>query len=100
MRNDMDAEALRHELFYLISYMITSARGLYDEPADYGVFRLLDAAGRLLALMDTQDLLDPFLVDLKRSIDEERDGSMDTDRQRERLDAMVLSIAEELQRRV
>jgi len=96
----MDADALRHELFYLIGYMITSARGLYDEPADYGVFRLLDAAGRLLAIMDSRNLLDPFLADLKRSIDEEREGSMDPERQRERLDALVLKIAEEMQRRV
>jgi hypothetical protein len=96
----MDVDAMRHELFYLISYMITSARGLYDEPEDYGVFRLLDAAGRVLDLMESQDLLDPFLVDLKGSIDEEREGEMDPDRQRERVDAMVLRIAEELQRRV
>jgi len=96
----MDAEALRHELFFLVGYMITSARGLYDEPADYGVFRLLDAAGRLLGIMEPLELLDPFMLDLKRSIDEEREGNMDSDRQRERLDAMVLKIAEELQRRV
>ena len=96
----MDAEALRHELFFLVGYMITSARGLYDEPADYGVFRLLDAAGRLLGIMEPLELLDPFMLDLKRSIDEEREENMDSDRQRERLDAMVLKIAEELQRRV
>jgi len=97
----MDQQTLQEELFHLIAYIITSARGLYDEPADYGIFRLLDTAGRLLEIMESNDLLDdPFLVELKRLVDEEREGSMDGERQRQRLDEMVQAIAAEMRRRL
>lgn len=97
----MDKAILQEELFHLTAYLITSARGLYEEPAEYGVFRLLDAAGRLLEIMESSDLLDdPFLVELKRLVDEERAGSMDEERQRERLDDMVQRIAAEMRRRL
>jgi hypothetical protein len=80
--------------------MITSARGLYDEPTDYGIFRLLDSSGRLLAIMESQGFLDLFLADLKKMVDEEREGNMDYEGQRERLDKAVLNIARELQTRL
>lgn len=96
----MDNELFREELFNLISYMITSARGLHDEPPDYGTFRMLDSTGRLLAIMETQGLLDPFLADLKESVDEEREGNMEPEREVERLDEMVMKIAAELLRRL
>ena len=96
----MDIAELKEELFNLTAYMITSARGLYDEPADYGTFRLLDSAGRLLAIMESQGLSDPFLTELQRSVDEEREGNMDPDRQGERLDELVLKLADELLNRL
>jgi hypothetical protein len=92
--------ALMDELFQLTAYMITSARGLYDEPADYGMFRMLDSSGRLLAIMETYGMLDPFLVDLKEIIDEEREGNMDSEGQRERLDKAIIDIAKEMQTRL
>lgn len=96
----MHIDELKEELFNLTAYMITSARGLYDEPADYGIFRLLDSAGRLLAIMESQGLSDPFLAELRQSVDEEREGNMDPDRQGERLDQLVLKLAEELLNRL
>lgn len=96
----MDIAELKEELFNLIAYMITSARGLYEEPADYGTFRLLDSAGRLLAIMESQGLSDPFLAELRHSVDEERERNMDPDRQGERLDELVLKLAEELLNRL
>ena len=96
----MNNELFKEELFNLVAYMITSARGLHDEPADYGTFRLLDTTGRLLAIMESQELLDPFLAELKDAVDEERVGNMDPEREVERLDEMVLKIASELQRRL
>ncbi len=92
----MDIAELKEELFNLIAYMITSARGLYDEPNDYGTFRLIDSAGRLLAIMESQGLSDPFLAELRQSVDEEREGNMDPDRQSDRLDQLVLKLADEL----
>jgi hypothetical protein len=97
MMDKSDQVSLKEELFHLVAYMITSARGLYDEPADYGIFRLLDSSGRLLAIMETQEILDPFLVELKKMVDEEREGNMDYEGQRERLDKAVMDIAKEMQ---
>ena len=96
----MTNDEFKEELFNLIAYMITSARGLYDEPADYGTFRLLDSAGRLLAIMESQALSDPFLTDLKQAVDQEREGNMDPDRQIDRLDQLVLKLAKELTKRL
>jgi uncharacterized protein DUF6092 len=37
------------EVLELIAYLVTSARGLLDEPADYGPMRLINAAQRVCA---------------------------------------------------
>ncbi len=101
MVTPMDADKLQDDLFFLISYLITSARGLYDEPADYGVFRLLDTAGRLMELMDAHGLMDDtFFPDLKTRIAEEVEGSMDSGRQRERLDELLKLVTAEMQKRL
>jgi hypothetical protein len=96
----MEIPELQSELFNLIAYMITSANRLYEEPPGYGSFRLLDASGRLLAIMKTAGWLDPFLVQLKEEIDAEREGNMDDERQRQQLDQWVMEIAHELRRRL
>jgi hypothetical protein len=96
----METPELKTELFHLIAFMITSASGLYDEPTDYASFRLIDATGRLMAIMQLAGGLDPFLAQLKEEIDAEREGSMDSARQRERIDQWVLEIAHEMRRRV
>jgi hypothetical protein len=96
----MDKEVLKEELFNLIGYMITSARGLHEEPTDYRAFRMIDTTGRLLEIMESQGLLDPFLEELKDAIDDERFEAMNKESEIERLDAMVLKIADELQKRL
>lgn len=88
------------DLFNLVAYMITSASTLYEEPPDYGSFRLLDAAGRLLEMMNDSGELDPFLARLKQEIDRERLGSMDDMRQRQNLERWVVEIAQELRQRL
>ena len=37
------------EVLELIAYLVTSARGLLDEPVDYGPMRLINAAQRMCA---------------------------------------------------
>jgi hypothetical protein len=96
----MEIPELKSELFNLIAYMITSANELYVEPPGYGSFRLLDASGRLLAIMQTAGWLEPFLIHLKEEIDAEREGNMDDERQRRQLDQWVIEIAQELRRRL
>jgi len=95
----METAALKDDLLLLVSYMLTSARGLYDEPADYGIFRLIDSAGRLLSVMESYGLADPFLSQLKQALDEEREGNMDQSNQRAHLDRMILDIVTEIQNR-
>lgn len=43
--------ALDRELYDLLGYLLTSARGLLDEPGEYGPLRLAEGASRLCALM-------------------------------------------------
>lgn len=77
---------LKEDLFYLIGYLVTSARGLYDEPPEYGIFRLIDATTRLLKIMDDCGLADEFLIHFNHMLEEEIAGSMDDTRQKETLD--------------
>ena len=64
-----------------------------------GAFHPLDAAARWLALVDSRELVGPFLVELERSSDQEREESRDPSRQRDRLGAMALKIVENMRQR-
>jgi hypothetical protein len=96
----MNTDELREELVNLVGYLLTSAYGLYDEPAGYGPFRMLDVAGRLLAIMEEAELADPFLMQLRQAIDEERLGSSDDQALRAFLDQVCLQYAAELKKRI
>jgi len=57
----------------LMAYMLTSARGLMDEPATYGPFRLVDGVSRLCDLLIAQGHpKKAFLEELKAKIDERK----------------------------
>jgi hypothetical protein len=49
--------------------------------------------------MESAGMSDDFIASLREQIDEERESSMDDDAQKRHLDAMVLKIARELQKR-
>ena len=99
--NSDNQHDLKDDFFYLITFLITSARGLLDEPAEYGVYRLLDTAGRLLEMMDANRILDdPFLKNLKNRLSDEMADSMDSQRQREMLDELLEMVSIELSRRL
>jgi hypothetical protein len=95
----MNEEALHRDLFLLVGYLLTSAHGLYDEPKGYGPFRLLDAAGRLLVIMEAHGLSDPFLRQLEHAVAAERFGHGDDEQLRTRLNELCLESAAELKRR-
>jgi hypothetical protein len=95
----MEPTELKNELFMLVSYIITSARGLYDEPDNYGIFRLIDSSGAITGNYNRAGMSDDFIATLREQIDEERESSMDDDAQKRHLDMMVLKIAKELQNR-
>jgi Family of unknown function (DUF6092) len=44
-------EALDRALYELLGYLLASARGLLEEPGEYGPLRLAEGASRLCALM-------------------------------------------------
>jgi hypothetical protein len=96
----MANENLRQELFLLVGYLLTSAHGLYEEPQGYGPYRLLDTAGRLLAIMDAHGLSDPFLKELAQAIEAERVGSSDDEGLRAALDDLCTEYAVELKGRL
>ncbi|WP_272914414.1 DUF6092 family protein [Candidatus Methanodesulfokora washburnensis] len=41
----------------MLSFLVSSARGCVDEPALYGSLRLIDAAARLINIMQEEGLL-------------------------------------------
>lgn len=97
---DEGFKGLQKDLFLLLGYLLTSAHGLYDEPAGYGPFRLLDASGRLLEIMQAHELGDPFLQQLKELIEKERFGTSNDAQLRLRLDELVMRYTDELKRQV
>ena len=96
----MDDQTWRDELYLLVGYLLTSAHGLYDEPKGYGPFRLLDAAGRLLSIMGSHGLSDPYLEHLAERIEAERVGHSDDAALRAALDTLITEYAVELKRRI
>jgi len=91
---------LRGDLFNLVGFLLTSAYGLYDEPAGYGPRRLMDAARQLLSIMETADKSDPYLMELRQALDGERFGNSDDQALRDFLDKACLRYAAELKERI
>ena len=69
----MNMKKLYTDLFELVGYMLTSARGLIDEPQLYGPFRLLDGVSRLCECLETHTTgYGDFFTELKETIDEKK----------------------------
>jgi len=68
----MGKEELYGNLFELVGYMLTSARGLIDEPQLYGPFRLIDGVSRLCSFLDEKAGYGDFFTNLKDMIDERK----------------------------
>jgi len=69
----MNKENLYGKLFELIGYMLTSARGLIDEPQLYGPFRLMDGVSRLCGYLTEESTeYGDFFDHLKNTIDEKK----------------------------
>lgn len=69
----MKDEQFEDEMLDLLAYMLTSARGLIDEPAVYGPFRLLEGVSRVCGiLIETDHRKAEALRGLKSKIDERK----------------------------
>jgi hypothetical protein len=97
--NKENKESLQEDLLLLIGYLLTSAHGLYEEPAGYGPFRLLDTTGRLLEIMRRHELSSPYLEELAGAIESERFGNSDDEALRTTLNTLCVRYAAELRKR-
>jgi hypothetical protein len=61
-------EILNNKYFQLLSFLITSARGCIDEPPLYGPLRLLDAASRVIDMMEKEKMVDEKISNIKNLI--------------------------------
>ena len=61
-------EQLALALEEVVGFLVTGARGLLDEPADYGPMRLLDAAERLVDALEEQGLTTPDTAAIRDGI--------------------------------
>ena len=66
-------EILRDDHFKLLAFLITSARGCVEEPPLYGPLRLVDAAARLIEIMEKEGKATPELLELQKLIEEKKD---------------------------
>jgi hypothetical protein len=95
----IDKELYR-ELMELMGFMITSARGLLDEPQMYGPFRLIDGASKLCAIMENRVEVDnELLARIKDKIDEGKFNVMtDLNSFTSMLDEVVLDFTKKLKK--
>ena len=91
---------LQRDLFLLIGYLLSSAHGLYQEPAGYGPFRLIDAARRLLALMAEHGLSDPYLAGLHAGLEAACTGTASDEELCALVNRLVVEFAGEVDRRL
>jgi hypothetical protein len=90
-----DCEQLPAALEELVGLLIVSARGLMDEPSDYGPLRLLDAAGRMVEALEEQGLTTTDTPALREGIESALDAwSSSTDEFVASLDALILRLVE------
>ena len=91
--DDVARKQLTDSFFEVAGFMVVSARGLMDEPASYGPFRLIDAASRLIAFLEQQDLSTEALTRLRDAIEEGKTSCMATPEEfRDFLDTLAISL--------
>jgi hypothetical protein len=64
------------ELILLAAYLLSSGRGLIDEPQLYGTFRCIDAARRVLVLLRDRGLENSELLALHAKLEDFMCGPM------------------------
>ena len=62
-------DKLEKEIFELICYMLISARNLDQETKMYGPFRLVDAASKLIEILEKNEIYDEFLSQARTIIE-------------------------------
>ena len=65
-------DKLEKEIFELICYIIVSARNLDQETKMYGPFRLVDAASKLIEILEKNGIYDEFLSQVRTMIEDNK----------------------------
>ena len=89
-------------LFDYTTFLVTAARGITNEPRDYGAIRLLDAVSKITGIYSTLINLkpDPFLMKAKTKIDTKLDTAMISEEEFMKfIDELVDEFAHELVKR-
>ena len=71
MSND-DKRIDNEKIYEFITFLVSSARGLLEEPQSYGPFRCLDAVTRFIDLIKELGFEDPYLDELKEEINKNK----------------------------
>ena len=85
------------EDFYgVLSYLLTSALGLVNEPKSYGPLRLLDSTIRLIDVLEARGMTDDFLGRLRPRI-QKAENLLEDERQfAEFLDTLILELVDKV----
>ncbi|MFW6072335.1 MAG: DUF6092 family protein [Thermoplasmatota archaeon] len=90
---------MNEDPFYdLFCYMASSARGLIDEPEEYGPLRLIESIERLVDILDEEELIEnqEIYLKIREEIEEKKYSVMsDMDEFTELLDDIVVELAKE-----
>jgi hypothetical protein len=90
-----DRAELAAALEEVVGFLVVSARGLMDEPAEYGPMRLLDAADRLVQTLDEQGLTTADTAAIRDGIEAALDAwGASSEESAVALDALILRLAE------
>jgi len=65
----MNRVKLEERVFELVGYMVTSGRNLLTETPLYGPFRLVDAASRLISILEEEGVESDRLQAMRTEID-------------------------------
>ncbi|MFW5898536.1 MAG: DUF6092 family protein [Candidatus Saliniplasma sp.] len=79
---------MEEDMYDLVCYMATSAKSLMDEPRHYATARMMDSLGRLLRLIDEEDISKELLNKIE--------GNDFFSRNREEVEAALDEIIDEL----
>lgn len=91
----MEKDNLKQDAHKLICYMATSACNLVGEPPLYGPFRLVDAASRLIDLLEENEATSNNLSEARQLIEDKKYLVMHDEQEfTEFLNELVLKLAE------
>ena len=94
----MNRVKLEERVFELVGYMVTSGRNLLTETPLYGPFRLVDAASRLIGILEEEGIESSRLSTIREQIDEGKYSEMvDEAEFRTYLDAVVNTIIDHME---